>query len=389
MPSVSVIVPAYNQSRYLGAAIRSALVQTRRDLDVLVVDDGSTDDTREVVTAFTDPRVKYIFQQNRGLSAARNTGLEHATGEFVTFLDSDDEFLPEKLETLLEAFERDPSLGMAAGQAVLIDQDGHELGEVFDRPLPAESSELLLGNPLHVGSVLLRRSWQQRVGVFDETLRSYEDWDMWLRLARAGCPMAWVPRPVSRYRFHQEQMTRIGTQMTTATFAVLEKTYASPDLPLSWVARRDEAYSRAFLRAAAQSYLGGDAAGGCEHMRQAVHRNPALAADGGERLAGIAAGWANHAKTRDPLGYLERFYDNLPEELAGLRQRRRRELAEQARRMAFGAEARGALDEARSLARRAVGYRPAFGLDRALMRLALGAGAPAPGRDNATIGRHP
>lgn len=392
MPSVSVIVPAYNQSRYLAAAIRSALDQTYGDLEVLVVDDGSTDDTREVVASFTDPRVKYFYQQNRGLSAARNTGLTHATGEFVTFLDSDDEFLPEKLETLLGAFRREPELGFAAGQAVLIDQDGRELGEVFDRPLPANTSELLLGNPLHVGSVLLRRSWQQRVGLFDETLRSYEDWDMWLRLARAGCRMVWVPRPVSRYRFHQEQMTRIGAQMTKATFAVLEKTYAASNLPPDWGAKKDEAYSRAFLRAAAQSYLGGDTAAGCNHMREAVRLNPSLAEQGGEPIARIAAGWANHAKTRDPLGYLERIYANLPDELASLRQRRRRDLAEQARRMAFAADLRGDAGDARELARRAVAYRPALGFDRALMRLAFGASrrsASTSAPDNATIGRHP
>ena len=258
MARVSVIVPAYNQGRYLGDAIRSALAQTYRDLEVLVVDDGSTDDTRAVTRSFADPRVRYIHQANRGLSAARNTGIREASGEFLTFLDSDDQFLPEKLDLLLAAFDRNPALGFAAGEAVLIDEHGELMGEVFDRPLPADPSELLLANPLHVGSVLLRRSWQDRVGPFDESLRSYEDWDMWLRLARAGCPMAWVARPVSRYRFHGAQMTRIGSQMTAATFAVLDKTFRAPDVPASWLARRDEAYSRGFLRAAAQAYHAAD-----------------------------------------------------------------------------------------------------------------------------------
>ena len=93
MPTVSVIVPVYNQCHYLGNAIGSALAQTYEDLEVVVVDDGSTDDTVLVTASFADPRVRYIRQENRGLSAARNTGIQHSRGAFLTFLDSDDWFL--------------------------------------------------------------------------------------------------------------------------------------------------------------------------------------------------------------------------------------------------------------------------------------------------------
>lgn len=372
MPTVSIIVPAYNQSRYLGDAIRSALAQTRADLEVIVVDDGSTDDTPAVCQGFTDPRVRYVWQENRGLSAARNTGLREARGEFLSFLDSDDQFLPEKLELLLAAFERDPGLGLVAGQAVLIDQEGRPIGEVFDRPLPAGLADLLLGNPLHVGSVLLRREWQARVGHFDETLRSYEDWDMWLRLARAGCRMEWVPKPVSLYRFHLEQMTRIGAQMTVATFAVLDKTFQDPSLPEAWRARRDEAYSRGFLRAAAQAYTGGAFTEAREFMRKAVEIHPALRERGGQHLAGVIAGWANHAKTPDALALLTSIYDNLPDELGALRGRKRRELGRQATQMAWAAFRRGDAARTRRLARQAVGYWPPSILDRGLLQLMLG-----------------
>jgi glycosyltransferase involved in cell wall biosynthesis len=375
MPTVSIVVPAYNQCRYLGDAIRSAMTQTHANLEVIVVDDGSTDDTAAVCRSFTDTRVRYVWQENRGLSAARNTGIRESRGEFLTFLDSDDLFLPEKVALLLGAFERDPDLGLVAGQAVLIDQHGQRLGEVFDRPLPDEPTDLLLGNPLHVGSVLLRRGWQERVGLFDESLRSYEDWDLWLRLARAGCKMGWVPQPVSLYRFHQDQMTRIGAQMTAATFAVLDKTFNDPSLPDAWRARREDAYSRGFLRAAAQAYTGGDVLGAREHMREAAARNPGLAEDAGERLAAVIAGWANFAKTRDPLAFMTGIYDNLPDELRALRGRRRRELARQASRMAWTARRAGDPAAARQLARRAIGYWPPSILDRGLVGLLLGSDA--------------
>ena len=341
MPTVSTIVPAYNQGHYLEEAIRSVLTQSYGDFEIVVVDDGSTDDTAHVAKSFAhDSRLRYIRQENRGLSAARNTGIRHATGKFLTYLDSDDLFLPEKLHFLLSVVEARPELGFVAGQAILIDETGQSRGEVFDRGLPQNTAELLLGNPLHVGSVLVRREWQERVGFFDESLRSYEDWDLWLRLARAGCPMAWVPHPVSLYRFHRKQMTRISKQMTTATFAVLDKTYRDPQLPEHWQSLRTKAYSRAYLRAAAQAYSAEvlDEAKVC--MAKAVHLDPQLCADQGENLAGLIAGWANHAKTQDPLIFLRRIYDHLPVELENLRRRRELDLARQALHLAFAAHQR-------------------------------------------------
>ena len=255
MALVSVVIPAFNQSRFLEEAVRSVFDQTLDDFEIIVVDDGSTDDTAQRAAAIRDPRFRYVYQENQGLSAARNTGIRASQSRYLSFLDSDDLFEPNKLELLVGALEDQPAAGLAAGQAVPIDSSGNPVGRMFDTPPSDDPAELLLGNPLHVGSVLLRKEWQERVGFFDETLRSYEDWDMWLRLACAGCRFVWIPEPVSRYRFHREQMTRIGTQMTTATFAALDKFFARPEIPPSCMSVRDIAYSRAHLRAAAQAWL--------------------------------------------------------------------------------------------------------------------------------------
>src|SRR4030095_11695480 len=141
MPTVSVIIPAYNQSRYLGQAIRSVLAQTYASFEIIVVDAGSTAATRKVAPAFADARVRYVHQANRGLSAARNTGIRRARGELLTFLDSDDLFLEHKLETLVGALEKNPALGLVAGGAILIDEHGELVGEVFDEGLPANLSD--------------------------------------------------------------------------------------------------------------------------------------------------------------------------------------------------------------------------------------------------------
>ncbi len=371
MSTVSVIIPAYNQSHYLGQAIESVLAQSYPDFEIIIVDDGSTDDTRAVAQSYADPRLRYVYQANAGLSAARNTGIRHAAGSLLSYLDSDDLFLPEKLALLVEALERQPELGFVAGQAILIDENSQPLGEIFEAGLPADTTQLLLGNPLHVGSVLLRREWQERVGFFDETLRSYEDWDMWLRLARAGCRMGWVARPVSLYRFHRAQMTRNGDQMTTATFAVLEKTFNEPALPESWQTLRDQAYSRAYLRAAAQAYNARAFAKAKTYMDEAVRLYPELSADGAACLADLVAGWANYAKTSDPLAFLEGIYDNLPESLSGLRQRRRHELARQALQMAFAAHQQGDSAAARAAIWRACQYQPGVLTNRGALSILI------------------
>ena len=364
MPTVSAIIPAYNQGHYLGKAIQSVLNQTFADFEIIVVDDGSTDNTRTVVHNFTDPRVRYVHQQNAGLSAARNTGIRHATGAFLTYLDSDDLFLPEKLAILLAKFDAEPELGFCAGQAILIDENDRRIGEIFDKRLPEDSAQLLLGNPLHVGSVMVRREWQERVGFFDETLRSYEDWDMWLRLAIAGCPMGWVEKPVSLYRFHSNQMTSNGQQMTTATFAVLEKLFNQTDLPPRWHALRDKAYSHAHLRGAAQAYQAEDFAAAAEHLNTAVQLNPDLLADDATTLAKFIAGWANYAKTRNPLAFLEKVYAHLPENLTILRRRRNRDLAAEAIQIAFEAHAKNDAATAKMAASRAFQYQPKWLLNR-------------------------
>lgn len=360
MTKVSVIIPAYNQGHYLGEAIESVLSQTYQDFEIIVVDDGSADNTSEVAQGFADPRIKYVYQENAGLSAARNTGIRYASGAYLTYLDSDDCFLPRKLELLLQAFTADPDLGFVAGQAILIDEHGEPLHRVFDTPLPEDSAQLLLGNPLHVGAVMVRRSWQERVGFFDVSLRSYEDWDMWLRLAWAGCAMGWVPEPVSLYRFHTAQMTRNGDQMTAATFAVLDKLYRQPDLPEQWLALHDHAYSNAYLRGAAQAYQAADFETAKACLDSAIELRPELLADDASPLAAQFAAWACLPKASDPLGYLETTYDNLPQSLQALARRKDRELGRAAMELAFESYQQGDLETARSASLSAFKHRPGW-----------------------------
>ncbi len=369
MPLVSVIIPAYNQAQYLSDAIKSVLDQTLGDFELIVIDDGSTDHTPLVSQSFSDVRLRYIYQENSGLSAARNTGLRHSSAPFISFLDSDDLFLPEKLSILVDEMHSHPDLALAAGQAIPIDEEGRKIGKVFDKPLPKDPQNLLLGNPLHVGSVVLRRVCQEEVGYFDESLRSYEDWDLWLRLALKGYPMSWMPNPVSYYRFHTAQMTRIGAQMTQASFSVLDKVFENEDLPIGWSALRETAYSHAHLRASAQAYLARNFELARDHLHQAIQLSPDLVDGEARVLADQFIAWTELPKVHQPLRFLEGIFEHLPEDIEILHQQKREHLGRAAVQMAFQSYVNGDYKATRSAVFHALRYQPQWLINRGVMSI--------------------
>ncbi len=184
---VSVVIPAHNYAHYLPGAIASVLAQTHRALEVIIVDDGSTDDTRAVVAKDRDPRVRYLWQQNAGLSAARNTGIHAARMPFVAFLDADDCWLPDLLTAVVGQFVlMAPEFALVATNCARIDADGNPVemrrfSEELDRELTAR--DFVLRNRPLSSSIVVRRDVFVRHGGFDTSLRSSEDRDMWIRLA--------------------------------------------------------------------------------------------------------------------------------------------------------------------------------------------------------------
>ena len=184
-PKVSVIIPVFNRPESVRRAIESVLSQTFQDFEVIVVDDASTDATPDVVASFTDPRISLIrHERNRGGSAARNTGIRASSAPYVGFLDSDDEWLPDKLERQLAVFEQGPDhVGLVYAGAERVYDDG-----VVSRDLPRRERDLtrtlLLENIIGETSVgMVRRSVFDATGGFDESLPSCQDLDLWLRIA--------------------------------------------------------------------------------------------------------------------------------------------------------------------------------------------------------------
>lgn len=202
MPLVSVVVPSHNRARLLARTLRSILTQEMGDLEVIVVDDGSTDDTAAVAAA-TDSRVRVFRNQvPDGVSAARNRGIAAARGEWIAFCDDDDLWSPAKLARQLAAAKSAEAHWAYTGD-VNVDEG---LRVLSGGPPPDPDAVLALmprWNPLSSGgsNVVIRSAVLAKVGGFDSSLRRTEDWDLWIRLARTGRP-AWVRAPLVAYRFH-------------------------------------------------------------------------------------------------------------------------------------------------------------------------------------------
>jgi len=201
-PKVSVIIPTYNRARSVSSAIQSVLDQTFEDFEIIVVDDGSTDNTKEVIKSFKDKKIHYLRHiKNKGSQAARNTGIKHSKGKFIAFLDDDDMWLPQKLERQLTIIEDKPDIGVIYTGFVFISD-----GKVYYVYTPSLRGniyyDVLKKTVAATSTVLLRRECFNKVGFFDEHLPRYEDWDLWIRLAK-HFKFDFIKEPLVLCRFHE------------------------------------------------------------------------------------------------------------------------------------------------------------------------------------------
>lgn len=211
-PLVSVVIPCYRQAQFLGEAIESVLGQTYPNLEVVVVDDGSPDNTQTVTARY--PGVMYIRQENGWVSAARNTGLERSSGNFVMFLDGDDRLLPSAVRAGVEQLLRHPEYGFTSGQFRFIDSEGKVTYVPKIREIHKDHyQQLLLRNYISMlASVMYRRSILQEVGGFDTKLRGCEDYELFLRITRSH-PVGCHDQIVAEYRRHGDNMSRDAARM--------------------------------------------------------------------------------------------------------------------------------------------------------------------------------
>jgi glycosyltransferase involved in cell wall biosynthesis len=227
MPAVSVVMPAYNTAPFVEAAIDSALRQTFTDIEVLVVDDGSTDDTAVIVErmAARDARVRLLRQPNGGVSVARNAALRVARGDFFALLDSDDLWAPEFLAEQLAIMAARPEVDIVTGNAwVLGGTNDGRLARPYPEPRPDPDLASIIGDEwsVFIMSVIRRRVYTT-IGSFDESMRSNEDYDFWLRAAVAGFTFARNDRPLGHYRNRTGSLSASEVRMLGGILKVYDK----------------------------------------------------------------------------------------------------------------------------------------------------------------------
>lgn len=379
-------MPTYNCARHVGAAVESVLGQTFDNYELVVVDDGSTDETRLVLQPYQN-RLIYIWQENQERSAARNRGIQEASGDYVAFLDADDLWLPSKLERQVAVLDQHPEAVLVYCQSSYMDEYGHDI-QLAGRWIDGEAShhvvvvdrqkDVLMQRILQTGSTaVVRRRALALVGNFDTTLNYGEDWDLWLRLAREG-PFAYIPEVLSRYRV-RHRTDILVQQASPGKIAQLVRVldnYArpvDPDRVLPQSAKA-EAETAIYIDAAFASLRLGQPRDAQAYLNKALTVSPQLSC--GFRLAQLVADGARTVQLETgsyekALEFIDLFFQHLPRSALSEQSTQKTAIALLYLNAAFERHARNDLRSARRFWSKAFRYEPHALLNRGAISIGL------------------
>ncbi|MFN0110846.1 MAG: glycosyltransferase family 2 protein [Blastocatellia bacterium] len=227
MPTVSVIIPAYNAAPFIAETLDSLFAQTYQDFEAILINDGSTDNTEQCIAPFRD-RLAYIRQENKGVMAARNAGLKAARGRYIALLDSDDLLLPRFLEALVGMLEADQTLSVAYPNARYFGwpkHDGKLHQDVFPVAEPVSFDRVLRRECYIFGLLVFRREVIEAIGGYDESLKGQgaEDFELWLRMLRHGHQFKFTDEVLALYRWRQDSLSNTGVKILSCLISVYEK----------------------------------------------------------------------------------------------------------------------------------------------------------------------
>ncbi len=275
MKTVSIIIPVYGVEKYIATAVQSVINQTYKNFEMLIIDDDSPDESVKNCRQFSDPRIKIIHQNNRGLAGARNTGIRHAKGDYLAFLDGDDLWLPQKLERHIEHLEKFPDVGISFSPSALIDEDGNFMGAYLMPKLSNITiSDLFRESPIGNGSAAVVRrevfdtiKYQDNLYgstedyYFDENFRRAEDLECWLRIAiQTDWKIEGIPEALTLYRINTQGLSANLLKQFESLEQMIEKTRSyAPTLTSRWE-NISRAYQLRYLaRSAVRLKVGSDA----------------------------------------------------------------------------------------------------------------------------------
>jgi glycosyltransferase involved in cell wall biosynthesis len=319
-PTISIIIPTYNAAQYLGTTIQSVLNQTFKDFELLIVDDGSRDNTKEIVKEFDDKRLKYFYQKNKGKSQARNYGIFRSSGQFISFLDADDFYYKTKLKYLLDFLINNPQVGCVAGGVRRISENGQIISEKKHQDNKLITiKDLLFGNSINVCSTLIRTEYVKKIKGFDIFLKRGEDWDFHYRLALSGCSIVVKKDIVCAYRFRQNAIDKTNDIYCRSMIAVTKKMFENEALPDNLKELKNYALSLTYLRLSARSYASNKMLLGMTNLQKAIQFDPDLIESNHKMILSRFVNWIHYFDLDNGGSLIKRIFNHLPDECETLR----------------------------------------------------------------------
>jgi glycosyltransferase involved in cell wall biosynthesis len=320
IPKFSIIIPAYNNAEFLVETIRSCLNQTFPNFELIVVNDASPDNTDEIMRTFDDHRIKYlIHKKNKGLSAARNTGIRASTGEYIALLDGDDIFHPKKLEIHYDFLEQHPEIGVTYNPRFELNHSSTTIRDLWFPPPTVSLVDLVFGFPFSPSDMVLRREWAFRVNLFDERYTYVgEDLDINCRLGLAGCKFASVNKALNYRRYHSDRDIKDLRATVNNTLRPLIELFQNSDCPADILQLKDKAFAAHLLLWSVIAFLQDDTALGQEYCLSAVSKNPSILTGNSSKLIDTLIYYSIVDDSKPHEQILRKIMDQLPSEFAGL-----------------------------------------------------------------------
>lgn len=247
-PKVSVVIPAYNAVRFISATIDSVLLQSFQDYEILAVDDGSTDNTKEILEAYGD-KIRYLPKRNGGVSSARNFGINSAKGKYIAFLDADDVWMPKKLEKQVALMEANEEIGLCYAATQKVDEELNYLNSIPANAYEDYTESLLLNLNIVAGScssAIVRREILAQTDGFDSKFTTYADWEFWMRLSLLT-KFAPITEELVKYRVVKGSMSSNPEVTKRDALGVLAKFFSLPNLPKKYKSLQKKAFSNHLL----------------------------------------------------------------------------------------------------------------------------------------------
>lgn len=314
-PIVSVIIPCYNTADFVAETILSVVKQSYEELEIIVVDDGSTDSSKAEINSVKDSRLRYVYQENQGLSSARNTGIKNASGDFIMFLDADDVLYREKIAVQLNFFRQHPQYDIVTCGFDRTDERGAVLYSVHPGQKELSISLMLSESQFHVPTALLRKEIIAKTGFFDTSLPAAEDRDYWCRCSLNGAKIYRLSESLCTYRLVSSAMTSNAPRQTEMLLRVTNKNFSNPKLPEVFRAEKESATFKVLITGAARCFVLDYHEEGITYLEKALLLDPNLSKYDYDLLAGKLAGMLRHMNVLNPSEKLEKLADFLREKI--------------------------------------------------------------------------